>query len=65
MIAAESPSPEFSKGDVVRINQGPFEDFKGTVDFVFEDSDLVRIMILIFDRLTPLELKTKELEKVR
>jgi len=65
VIATESPSPEFSKGDVVRIKQGPFENFEGTVDFVLQDSDLVRIMVLIFERLTPLELKSEVLEKVR
>ena len=65
MIATELPSPEFSKGDVVRIKDGPFENFEGTVDCIFRDSNTVRIMVLIFDRITPLELKSEELEKVR
>jgi len=63
MIGVAPEFPEFSKGDSVRIKSGPFEDFVGIVDQFIVEHDLVRVMVKIFDRPTPLELKSSELEK--
>jgi transcriptional antiterminator NusG len=44
-------------GDVVRVIDGPFANFQGTVDSVFPDKGRVRVMVSIFGRETPVELE--------
>ena len=53
----------FSKGNGVRIKDGPFVDFMGTVDEVFEDRGKVRVHVSFFGRETPVELDFLQLEK--
>ena len=53
----------FSEGDGVRIKDGPFVDFMGTVDEVFEDRGKVRVHVSFFGRDTPVELDFLQLEK--
>ena len=53
----------FSEGDGVRIKDGPFVDFMGTVDEVFEDRGKVRVHVSFFGRETPVELDFLQLEK--
>jgi transcriptional antiterminator NusG len=55
---------EFKKGDPIKIKEGPFENFEGTVDEIFPDKGLVRVIVTIFGRATPLELEYWQLEKV-
>ena len=47
----------FQKGDRVKIKEGTFENFEGDVDEVIESKGLVRVMIQIFGRPTPVELE--------
>lgn len=56
---AEKPIPKvvFETGDVVRVTEGPFANFEGTVDEVFPDKGRVRVMVSIFGRSTPVELE--------
>ena len=54
---------EFKKGDPIRVREGPFENFDGTVDEIFPDKGEVRVIVTIFGRATPLELKYWEVEK--
>lgn len=54
---------EFNKGDPVKIKEGPFENFEGTVDEIFPDKGVVRVIVTIFGRATPLELEYWQLEK--
>ena len=66
---AESQAPgqikvEFKKGDAVKVKEGPFENFDGTVDEIFPDKGVVRVIVTIFGRATPLELEYWQLEKV-
>ncbi len=65
-VAAEQPKPKytFDKGDQVRINEGPFASFNGTVDDVNVDRNTLRVMVTIFGRSTPVELDFLQVEKI-
>lgn len=54
----------FQKGSVVRITQGPFQDFTGVVDEVMVEKEKVRVLVSIFGRATPVELSFGQIEKV-
>ncbi len=54
---------EFEKGDAVKIKEGAFENFEGTVDEVLADKGLVRVIVTIFGRATPVELEYWQVEK--
>jgi transcriptional antiterminator NusG len=64
--AAEKPKPKytFDKGDQVRINEGPFAGFNGTVDEVNTDKNTLKVMVTIFGRSTPVELDFLQVEKL-
>ena len=70
LVEAEKPEVgaqvkvEFSKSDAVKIKEGPFENFEGTVDEIFPDKGVVRVIVTIFGRATPLELEYWQLEKM-
>jgi transcriptional antiterminator NusG len=63
--AAEKPKPKytFDKGDTVRINEGPFTGFNGTVDEVNLEKNTLKVMVTIFGRATPVELDFLQVEK--
>ena len=46
----------FSEGDVVKIKEGPFKNFTGTVDEVSSEKGKVKVMVSVFGRSTPVEL---------
>jgi transcriptional antiterminator NusG len=54
----------FRVGDKVKINEGTFENFEGTVDLIDEASGRVSVMINIFGRSTPVELEYWQVETV-
>jgi len=54
---------EFAKGDSVKIKEGAFENFEGVVDEVLADKGLVRVIVTIFGRATPVELEYWQVEK--
>ncbi|MDR3011785.1 MAG: transcription termination/antitermination protein NusG [Chitinispirillales bacterium] len=45
----------FEVGDVVKIKDGPFKDFDGTVDKVYPEKGKVNVMVSVFGRSTPVE----------
>lgn len=47
----------FQKGESVKIKEGPFENFEGIVDEVYPEKGLVRVIVTIFSRPTPVELE--------
>ena len=53
---------DFKKGGPVKIREGPFENFDGVVDEILQDKGLVRVIVTIFGRATPLELEYWQLE---
>src|SRR3954466_14749851 len=55
---------KFEKSETVRITEGPFANFNGTVDEVNEDRSTLKIMVTIFGRATPVELEFGQVEKV-
>ena len=56
-------SVEFEKGDMVKIKEGAFENFEGEVDDVLADKGLIRVIVTIFGRATPVELEYWQVEK--
>jgi len=55
---------KFEKGEQVRINEGPFANFNGTVDDVNEDRQTLKVMVSIFGRSTPVEIEFSKVDKV-
>ena len=55
---------EFLVGEYVRVKDGPFTDFNGSVEEVNYDKSKVRVSVTIFGRATPVELDFAQIEKV-
>ena len=53
----------FEKGQMVRITDGPFMDFMGSVDEVFLERSKVKVLVSFFGRETPVELDFLQVEK--
>lgn len=61
----EKPRPKmtFERNDSVKIIDGPFANFSGTVEEVNEDRSTLKVMVTIFGRGTPVELEYFQVEK--
>ncbi len=63
-IAAPKFKTKYSKGEAVKIIDGPFADFLGTVDAIDEDKGKVKVLVSIFGRETPVELDFLQVAKL-
>jgi transcriptional antiterminator NusG len=63
---AETPKVriDVERGDRVKIKDGPFENFEGTVEEVIEGRGLVKVMLIIFNRPTPVDLEYWQVERI-
>jgi len=70
LLEAEKPEEapsikvEFQKGDQIKIREGAFENFEGVVDSIDAERGIVRVIVTIFGRSTPLDIEYWQIEKI-
>jgi transcriptional antiterminator NusG len=63
-ISKPKPRYSFEEGDEIRVVDGPFSNFQGTVEEVKHDKEKVKVLITIFGRATPVELDFIQVSKI-
>lgn len=63
-VQAEAIAIPFSEGETIKVIDGPFNGFNGTIENVNEEKRKLEVMVKIFGRKTPLELSYMQVEKV-
>lgn len=62
--ARPSQKITFAKGEQVRVTEGPFVNFNGTIDDINPEKGKIKVAVSIFGRATPVELEYWQVEKV-
>jgi transcription termination/antitermination protein NusG len=62
--AAVNIKVDFTKGDVVKIREGAFENLEGAVDSIDTERGVVRVILNLFGRSTPVDIEYWQIEKV-
>lgn len=60
----EAPKVQWNKGEAIRVVAGPFSDFSGKIEEVIADKEMLKVLINIFGRDTPVELEFDQVEKM-
>ena len=63
-IQDENVSIPYMNGETVKVVDGPFNGFEGTIEKVNEEKRKLEVMVKIFGRKTPLELSYMQVEKI-
>ena len=58
------PKFEYSVGEVVRIKSGAFQCFTGRIEMVDQDHATLKVLVKIFARTEPIELRFVDVEKI-
>lgn len=62
-VIERRPRAVFRPGDRIRILEGPFADFTGSVEEVYENKQRLRVRVMLFGRATPVEIEMAAAEK--
>ncbi len=68
-LAPEEDAPtlanlNFKKGDKVKVTEGPFENFEGAVEEIDQQKGMVKVVVTIFSRPTPIEIEYWKIERL-
>jgi len=63
-IQADNVMIPFTIGETIKVVDGPFNGFNGTIENINEEKRKIEVMVKIFGRKTPLELSFMQVEKV-
>ena len=63
-VKVDNVAIPYAVGETVKVVDGPFNGFNGTIEKVNEEKRKLEVMVKIFGRKTPLELSFMQVEKV-